>query len=576
MNRRDVPIFARKANGIRGIPVKGAMVWPLSRQPARLVAAAGLALLLATPAGAQLLPDTGTTMEVGGLRQQLEGLLATGTGGTPTTPGWSFVPSIAAEERWTNAAQTHSGQYGDAFITVIRPGALVNADTSRVKATLNYFPDLQFGTDGFRERIDQNLNSTGQITVLPEHFFINLRGYAAVETGSGGYGPNGTVSLDPGGQTQSTSFSASPYLRQHFSDFGSAELGASVSDTAFETQKKNTSSLAFRNQSSTFNQRSTSEQEYLSFTTGPEFSRYKGVAQASAQQSQGTGIMNGSIRQNAWLDNGFAVTRDLTLLAKFGYEVLRYSGTPPYRHNGALWNGGIHWVPNPDSSIELRYGERDGRNSALFNASYAPTDRIRLFAHYSEALSTDLENLQSAVNSSVLDPLGNPVDEQTGAPLLLANNFYGVQNNLTWTKSGSLTATLLLERDSVSVSVSHQDREQVAAATTAATATSTGTTSNIGTYGSVNWQHDLSEALTGITFVQYGVNDSHTNGSGHNTNSLTASAGLNYAFSESLSGSLRYSYSNYSKYTGYNGLIPGGTSAPPVTHLVMIRLLKTF
>ena len=120
--------------------------------------------------------------------------------------------------------------------------------------------------------------------------------------------------------------------------------------------------------------------------------------------------MNGSSRDSASVDNGYAVTRNLTLLAKFGYESLSYSGFPPYRYNGPLWNAGVRWVPNPDSSIELRYGYQDGADSYLLDATYAPTARIRVFARYSEGLATDQENLQNAVNAAVLDPLGNPVD----------------------------------------------------------------------------------------------------------------------------------------------------------------------
>ena len=63
---------------------------------AGLLAAAALALA-APPANAQLLPETGTTIQVGALHQQLEGLLA-GPAGTPATSGWTIVPALGAEQ----------------------------------------------------------------------------------------------------------------------------------------------------------------------------------------------------------------------------------------------------------------------------------------------------------------------------------------------------------------------------------------------------------------------------------------------------------------------------------------------
>lgn len=90
-----------------------------------------------------MLPETGTSLQVGTLHQQLEGILAAGTGGTPVEPGWTFTPSITAQERWTNQLQTGNPQGGGGFITDIRPAMLVIGNTSRFSGSLNYAPDLR-------------------------------------------------------------------------------------------------------------------------------------------------------------------------------------------------------------------------------------------------------------------------------------------------------------------------------------------------------------------------------------------------------------------------------------------------
>ena len=167
------------------------------------------------------------------------------------------------------------------------------------------------------------------------------------------------------------------------------------------------------------------------------------------------------------------------------------------------------------------------------------------------------------MNASVLDPLGNPADPQTGAPLLLAGNFFGVQNNLARVRLGSLTGTLLLDRDTVAVTISRQQRQQLAAADAA----NTDPLSNSGTYGSINWQHDLRQALTTVAFVQYGVNDSRYITGAQNSNTLVVSLGLHYAFSQTLSGVLQYSYTNQ--------FVSSSATSPPFS-LALLSVRKSF
>lgn len=528
-----------------------------------LPAAVALGVHLAAPASAQLLPETGTTADADGLRPQLEKALATGAQPATTTPGWTLLPSISVQESWTNQPQAGSqSSSGSAFITMIRPGLLVNGDSSRIKATVNYAPDLQFGTGGTQTLIGQNLNATTEVTFIPDQLFLDLRGFGALQATSGGYGPNGTVALGAQNMTQSYSFSATPYLREQFGDFGTAELGASVAYTSLQGLQNSQALLALSNSA---DQSSTTERGYLSFTSGPDFGRYQAVILLSAQQSQGTGVMNGASRDIASIDNGFAVTRSFTLLGKFGYQSIAYGGIPPFRYDGGLWNAGFRWAPNADSSIEFRYGRNDGRDSPWLKAAYAPTVRTRIFASYSEGLSTDQEMLAAALNAAVLDPLGNPTDPQTGAPLLLTSNFFGVQNNVAWVKTASLTGMLVLDRDVVSLSLSHLQRRQVAAANLA----SAGNVSSTSTYGSVTWQHDLGPALKSLSFVQYGGGDNVFIITGtQNFNSLVLSQGLTYALSETLSGSVQYSYTS--------GFTTGPASSSGPISLVFLNVRKNF
>ena len=78
-----------------------------------------LTLMRVAPASSQVLPDTGTTVQVGALRQQLEGLFAGGT--SKNTPGWTITPSVGVEERWTDHLQELNSQGKSAFVTALTP-----------------------------------------------------------------------------------------------------------------------------------------------------------------------------------------------------------------------------------------------------------------------------------------------------------------------------------------------------------------------------------------------------------------------------------------------------------------------
>jgi uncharacterized protein (PEP-CTERM system associated) len=523
---------------------------------------AAAALLLAAPAHAQPLPDTGTTVEIGGLRQQLEGLLATGTTlqpGTGTTPGWTITPALGVEERWTDHLQNLVGENKSAFVTALDPSVLINGDTARTNTTLTYNPALEhYSSGGYQDRITQNLNASSQLTLVPERLFLDLRGYTSMQSVTGGYGPNGTAVLSRQNETQLTAFSAHPYLRQRFGDLASAEAGAVLSRTSQSSLAASPGQLPLSAQNFL------SGQEYLDLASGPDLGRTSADLNVSASQSSGTGVMNNAHSADATLQLGYAITRNLTALASLGYQDIHYNGSPPFNYSGPSWSGGAHWVPNPDSSITATYGRREGVDSAQLDASYAVGARTRIYARYSEGLTSGLEQLLNAVNSTVLDPQGNPVD-RTNTPVQIADFFYGVTDNLARLSTASVTATLLLERNAISASFNRQQSHQVAAASAGA-----GPQNTSGFYVSLTWQRDLRPNLTASTYVQWGTWRNTLTTGGQNFDSLVFSLKLAYLISETLSAYGQYSYTRQS-----NAQIPGAVPLLPA-NLIVIGARKTF
>ncbi len=167
------------------------------------------------------------------------------------------------------------------------------------------------------------------------------------------------------------------------------------------------------------------------------------------------------------------------------------------------------------------------------------------------------------MSASVLDPLGQPADPETGAPLLLTNNFYRVQNDLSRTKRASLTGLMVLGRDSISISVSSQNSTQIAAAS----ANSLGNRNADGVFGSLNWQRDIAPRLRSTAFIQYGTNRNVAVGGTQTSNTLVLSVGLTWLASETLSGWLQCSHTSR--------FVVGAPTSPPAS-LATIGLRKTF
>ena len=525
-----------------------------------LPAAAALVFFLATRAGAQILPETGTTVQVGNLRQQLEGLLATGAD-VVTAPGWTIVPAVGLEQRWTDHLQGVGSPEGDSsFITALRPSVLVNGQTARTTMSLSYAPDLEYySVSGHQNRINQNLNASSHAILVPEHLFLDLRGFAGLQAINSGSGSNPTTAEVSQNETQTMSFSVHPYLRQRFGDLGVAELGAtwsrSTQDNLSGTQANGSSG-----------QHLTSEQEYFSLSSGPDFGRTSAALSVSANQGSGNGGVNNSRRDQATLSLGYAITRDLTALAGIGYEDIHYGGIPPFHYAGTDWDAGLRWIPNPDSSVTVTYGRQEGLESARLDASYAPTARTRVYARYSEGIATGMEQLLNAMNSSGVDQAGNSVSGN-GTPVQLSNGFYGVQNNLSRVTSASLTATLLLERDAVSASFSRQQRRQLAAAS-AATA---GALESTGYYSTLSWQRSLWPDLNAFAFVQWGTGENSSPGVPNQTyESLVVSLRLTYSVSETLAAYAQYSWTRQTYF------LAAGSAILLPTNLVVIGARKIF
>jgi uncharacterized protein (PEP-CTERM system associated) len=472
--------------------------------------------------------------------------------------GWTISPQISGQEMFTdNVLQSPTNRRWD-LITVVTPGISVFGDVPNAQLRLNWAP--QFRMDArtpSQNGITQQLVGTGLFTVIPDEFFVDARAVAGATPTASGFGALGlgvtpqlnpalggigTVGLSKQNQTQSNSFSVSPYLLHRFGETGTAKLGYEFNQSSF-TNRSSLIPLFFPTGGTS--QHSTVSQEVAQFETGERFAPFRDLVVANSSQGSGSGV-NRNSSQNTFVNRlGYAVNREINVYGELGYESLRFGGTPPTRINDAVWGFGTTLTPNPDSQITIGYGHKNGANSIQLDASYALTTRTRISARYNTGLQSDLQNIQSQLDLASLDSTGNVVDSQTGAPLFIGNGALGVQSGLFRTKTLTITASTVLDRDQISVSLQFTQQTTVATAPTSF-ATSpfsippppVGATSQAKT-GFVNWAHQFSEDLTLNSSISYSTSHVATTGT---QQSVGANVSLQYLISQTLATSMRYAY----------------------------------
>jgi len=537
--------------------------------PGAVALAVTTAVMVAGPARAQLgggyptLPATVTDTRVGDLRGQLQSYLP---GVLPRTGGPAILiqPSIGVDVGATdNALRVERPRRGDVF-TTISPTVSVSGETSRVTVNLNYSPLATiYASTPNQTRLDQYGNAAALIKIVPDAIFLDVRGTVTQQSRTGGFGQTNSQTLNRDDQVQSASVSVTPYAEHRFSGWGTGRVGYSFARTVQDGRNDQNGFTQNNFNNQTFNQfgsqnqffgatgNLTTQRERASFVTGENLGRISDIVVVEAVQYSGGGTYRGAHRNQASNDVGYAITRKVTALAGFGYQDLRFSGTPGIRINEPTYSLGARFTPDADSSLTVTYGHKDGFNGFNADGAVSPTSRTRVFVRYSTGLTTDAEEQQNLLASTNVGPGGLLVDSTTGAPVSSSSSSFGTQNGLFRLRRFSVTGSLLLNRDAVSVSLSNEERTNVnnIPSVNGQTTVPAGTSST-GTSGTLAWQHELTPVLTSSASVSYSVdNNASLAGVGTGNQSqrtIQTSLALSYVFTQTLTGSARYLFTDRS------------------------------
>jgi uncharacterized protein (PEP-CTERM system associated) len=515
--------------------------------------------------GAGYVPPAGIDTRVGDLRGYFA--QAFGNAPAPVAPAITYTAGIDVSETYdTNAVTSDKGTHD--FITQITPAFGVTADTARITGNLFFNPSLEiFAYHGNQNHVAENLNAAATAILLPDWLFLDVRAYAADQPISGyGYSSAGVSStaLSRSNSVLTTSYSAAPTLRHRFGGTAVVEAGYSIAYTSYGGYGNNTTATQ-----QGLTQSSITEGEHALISTGEDFGQWNDTLSASGSQSTGSGALSTSHDNNITNTVSYAVTESLSVHGSIGHENIAYSGSG-YNVNDTTWNAGVHWVPNPDSSIDASYGRSQGENSLSLNASYAAAPHTLVFASYSQSVGTNVSNLQRGVALTSVGPSGVTVLNSNGTPVLLNNNFAGVFPGLFRTTTASISAAVTHPRDIYSITLSHSNNSQLASGITGSTTNN----STISTFGTASWGHDLSPDMHSNVLAEYGMNSGQgvdNQGFGNNQSSYTLSVSLTYSISDTLS--LSASFTQTNSPSGFTSTGTGGHSGS--REIAVVSLHKT-
>ena len=526
------------------------------------------------------------------LRPQLERFFQTAAAAPSTTPAWLVQPAIEVDAGVTdNALRVNSPRRAD-FFTTIAPSIVVSGDTSRLKVNLVYAPQaVIYASNSSQTEVYQTFNGQALGIIVPDALFLDVRGSVNVGslTGNGLGTYNGTTNFNRQNLVTTTTFAVTPYAEHRFGGWGTARLGYSFARTLQDANQTQftTNNLAVLSTLGTpaygYIGNLTTQRERASFASGENFGRFNDFATAQAIQYSGGGSYRGAFRNEVFNEVGYAVTRRVTLLGGIGYQDIRYAGAPPVRIQEPDYNFGVRYNPNPDATLTVLYGRHDGIGSISFDGQWAPTARTRLVGRYSTGITSDLEESQNVLDATTVGSTGLVTDTATGAPVA-TGAFFGVQDGVYKVRRLSLDGLLLQDRDSYSVGFIYENRTNLTNTPSAFSNTiiPAGLSSD-SYYVTASWQHELTPDLSSTVGAQYGFTNNTQQylgfGAGTQT-TFSVTAALNKQFTETLSGSVRYTFISQN---GGRGVNPGtfntaafGNTGSYTENVLLVGLRKSF
>ena len=170
----------------------------------------------------------------------------------PLGGGWTIIPRIDLQEELTdNVLQAHAPRRFDLGDPDRHPASPLRAiRRACASRSISHRPCPCMPAPGNLNSLTEQMSGIGNVTIVPDLAFVDIRAVSGVNSLNGGLGGQGTVGasshrgdaaerpsrrlpatgqgLNRNNEVQTSSFGISPYLMHRFGDWGTGRLGASV------------------------------------------------------------------------------------------------------------------------------------------------------------------------------------------------------------------------------------------------------------------------------------------------------------------------------------------------------------
>lgn len=489
----------------------------------------------------------------------------------PNAPAYLIRPYASIAETLTdNVHYVHAPRDAAAY-TNLAPGLSISADTPRLQAVLTGNLNTYFYVPPSNlNQVTGSLYANGFGTVVPDALFVNLNSLVTQSSTLPGFGFQNLSRLPTNQQTQVYSTTVSPFLRKSFDGLVDSELRYTFSSTNFGG---NTTVVTSPLGTPTTLASSTSNEGTFIAATGQDFSRTLSRLTIDASNYNTTSTSRNS-QFSAFDDLEYRIAPQAAALARVGYQNIQYPFAPAATFVGPTWLIGgaigtyaIGTYGSGPGYLALQYGRQQGVYGFTGSAQYNITPTMLLTASLVQGVSGQSQYLASTLATSTLDPYGSIVDEYSGLPTAFYNPGLGLTNNVYRQHLLNFGVTETIGRDRYSLYGTAANQQSLTPPVTAPTKS----------YGlNLTWARDIRPDLNGYASLGY-FNSSNvittTGGTPVSSlNTITAYLGVNYSFSQNLTGSILYSFSYQPN--GFGGT--AGRSADIVVNQLTFQLSKTF
>jgi uncharacterized protein (PEP-CTERM system associated) len=453
-------------------------------------------------------------------------LLAALTTGSAAWAGvWHLQPHMEVMETYTDNVDLQPINKKDDFVTRLSPGAHLIGAGAKIKLDVDYTANyLYFAKSGQKSDWRHDLSGKLSSELVDELLFLD----AGASIDQQFVDPGAAISANYDNQTNNRktvqSYLVSPSLRHAFGTFGTATARYSFSYVRTNADRNQVlyNGLGVL-------QNSINNDWSLGFESGRQFPRLQWGVSADYQlrdrQNNGSAFKQKTVRAHA----AYPVTYWLSLVGSVGYEKIDDQGLTR-RPNGFIWDAGVTLKPGPRTTLSVRGGRRYDDTNFSVDGQYLFSPRTRMTVAYHDIITTSGGVLAQQLGDSIQFPPNGQTGGSTSIGNLPGNqNGFGLVNNSFRQKRAEIGVSGSRGRNSLGLTGYYETRD--------INATSGEREKNWGGSGSVSRAvgPHMSAFVSGdyrrAEFSQQLDRIDHI---------YTADAGLSYALSRDLSGSMSY------------------------------------